>query len=87
MLDSLAEGGRVCGLSYEEALLLSAQTMIGAAKMVLTSKKNPNDLKRDVTTPGGTTEAGLKIMDDNNIRQILVDTVAAAAARSRELMK
>jgi pyrroline-5-carboxylate reductase len=87
MLDALAEGGRECGLSYDEALLLTAQTMLGAAKMVLTGTKNPDELKRDVTTPGGTTEAGLKIMDEKCVRQILVETVAAAAARSRELMK
>ncbi len=87
LLDSLAEGGRQCGLSYDEALLLGAQTMIGAAKMVLSGTKKPDELIRDVTTPGGTTEAGLKIMDEKNIRQILVETVAAAAARSRELMK
>jgi len=87
ILDALAEGGREWGLSYDEALLLAAQTMLGAAKMVLTGTKNPDELKRDVTTPGGTTEAGLKIMDEKCVRQILVETVAAAAARSRELMK
>jgi pyrroline-5-carboxylate reductase len=87
ILDSLAEGGVQCGLSRNEALLLGAQTMIGAATMVLAGQKSPEELKRDVTTPGGTTEAGLKIMDEKNIRQILVETVAAAAARSRELMK
>jgi len=87
ILDSLAEGGVQCGLSRQEALLLGAQTMIGAATMVLSGRKGPEELKQEVTTPGGTTEAGLKVMDDKNIRQILVATVAAAAARSRELMK
>ncbi len=87
ILDALATGGKLCGLSYDEALLLAAQTMLGAAKMALSGSKNPDELKRDVTTPGGTTEAGLNIMDEKGIRQILVETVAAAAARSRELMK
>lgn len=87
ILDSLAEGGVQCGLSPAEALLLGAQTMIGAATMVLSGQKSPAELKQDVTTPGGTTEAGLKVMDEHNIRQILIETVAAAAARSRELMK
>jgi len=87
ILDSLANGGVQCGLSYDQALLLAAQTMSGAAKMVLSGKKHPDELKRDVTTPGGTTEAGLKIMEEQNIRQILSDTVVAAAARSRQLMK
>ncbi len=87
MLDSLVEGGVQCGLSRDQALLLGAQTMLGAAKMVLSGQKSPAELRQEVTTPGGTTEAGLKIMDEQNIRQILAETVAAAAARSRELMK
>jgi pyrroline-5-carboxylate reductase len=87
IIDSLSEAGMKCGLSGEEALLLSAQTMLGAAKMVLTSDKSPSDLKHEVTTPGGTTEAGLKILNEKNIRHILMETVSAAAARSRELMK
>ncbi len=87
ILDSLAEGGVQCGLTPKEALLLGAQTMLGAAKMVLSSEKTPEELRREVTTPGGTTEAGLRVMDEKNIRQILIETVAAAATRSRELMK
>ena len=87
ILDSLAEGGVQCGLSRDEALILGAQTMIGAATMVLSGSKSPEELKGEVTTPGGTTEAGLKVMDKENIRHILIETVAAAAARSRELMK
>jgi pyrroline-5-carboxylate reductase len=87
ILDGLVAGGIECGLSSEEARLLGAQTMLGAAKMVLSSPKSPEELKREVTTPGGTTEAGLKVMDEKNIRAILMETVAAAASRSRELMK
>ena len=87
ILDSLAEGGEKCGLSREEALLLATQTMTGAAKMVLSSEKSPEELIKEVTTPGGTTEAGLKVLNESNIRRILMETVAAAAARSRELMK
>ncbi|NTU96287.1 MAG: pyrroline-5-carboxylate reductase [Chlorobiaceae bacterium] len=87
IIDSLSGAGITCGLSSREAILLSAQTMLGAAKMVLTSEKSPEELKHEVTTPGGTTEAGLKILNEKNIRQILAETVAAAAARSRELMK
>ncbi|NTV98189.1 MAG: pyrroline-5-carboxylate reductase, partial [Chlorobiaceae bacterium] len=87
IIDSLSEAGMKCGLSSQEAVLLSAQTMLGAAKMVLTSEKSPEELKHEVTTPGGTTEAGLKILNEKNIRHILIETVTAAAARSRELMK
>ncbi len=87
IIGSLADAGMKCGLTGGEAILLAAQTMLGAAKMVLTSDRSPEDLKHEVTTPGGTTEAGLKIMNEKNLRHILQETVTAAAARSRELMK
>ncbi|ABL66454.1 pyrroline-5-carboxylate reductase [Chlorobium phaeobacteroides] len=87
VLDSLAEGGVRCGLTSEEALFLAAQTMLGAATMVLGGEKSPKTLISEVTTPGGTTEAGLNVMREKNIHQTLIDTVAAAAARSRELMQ
>lgn len=85
IIASMAEGGVQCGLSGEDAVALSAQTMLGAAKMVLESEKSLEDLIKDVTTPGGTTEAGLKRMDARNVRQAMIDTVRAAAERSIEL--
>lgn len=87
IIASMTEGGKQCGLPGEEAVKLSAQTMLGAAKMVLESKKSPEDLIKDVTTPGGTTEAGLKQMDAHNVRQAMINTVKAAAERSLELKK
>ncbi len=87
IIDSLAEGGAASGLDLETSILLAAQTMLGAAAMVLEGRKSPEDLVREVTTPGGTTEAGLREMERHHIREALVDTVKAAAARSRELMK
>ncbi len=87
IIASMAEGGIQCGLSEEDALTLSAQTMLGAAKLVFESGKKPADLIKEVTTPGGTTEAGLKRMDDHNVRQAMIDTVKAAAERSVELKK
>lgn len=85
ILASLAEGGVRCGLTEEQALLLGAQTMLGAARMALSGTRSPEELKREVTTPGGTTEAGLKVMDGLGIREILIKSVEAAAARSKEL--
>jgi pyrroline-5-carboxylate reductase len=87
IIDSIAEGGSACGLDRETSMLLAAQTMLGAATMVLEGRKSPEDLVKEVTTPGGTTEAGLQAMDRYGLRQALVETVKAAAARSRELMK
>ncbi|RDD29354.1 pyrroline-5-carboxylate reductase [Prosthecochloris sp. ZM] len=85
LIASIAEGGRQCGLSMQDAILLSAQTMLGAATMVLNGEKTPEELIREVTTPGGTTEAGLKQMDAHHVRQAMIETVKAAATRSNEL--
>ena len=85
IIDALAEGGKQCGLSDDEAVTLSAQTMLGAAKLVLESQKKPAALIKDVTTPGGTTETGLLQMKTHNVRQAMIDTVKAAAQRSDEL--
>jgi pyrroline-5-carboxylate reductase len=87
ILASIAQGGKQCGLSAEDAVTLSAQTMLGAAKLVLDSGQKPDDLIKQVTTPGGTTEAGLSRMDAHNVRQAMIDTVHAAAERSVELKK
>lgn len=87
IIDALAEGGEACGLDRSTSLLLAAQTMLGAATMVLENPVDPEELVRQVTTPGGTTEAGLQEMERHRVREALADTVRAAAARSRELMK
>jgi pyrroline-5-carboxylate reductase len=87
IIDSIAEGGASCGLDRETSVLLAAQTMLGAATMMLEGRKSPEELVREVTTPGGTTEAGLKEMEKLGVHDALVETVKSAAARSRELMK
>jgi pyrroline-5-carboxylate reductase len=87
IIDSLAEGGVACGLDRETSQLLAAQTMLGAALMVLSGRKSPEELVREVTTPGGTTEAGLQTMDRRDLRGTLVETVKSAASRSKELLK
>lgn len=87
IIAAFAEGGKACGLSDKDALALAAQTMHGAAKLVLESEKKPEDLIKEVTTPGGTTEAGLNRMNAHNVRQAMIDTVKAATRRSIELKK
>jgi pyrroline-5-carboxylate reductase len=87
LLEALAKGGEACGLAYADALLLASQTMLGAATMAMQSNKSPAELQHDVTTPGGTTEAGLRVMDVKQVSDAMQQCVAAAAARSRELMK
>jgi len=87
IIDALAEGGATCGLDRDTSILLAAQTMLGAAAMVLEGRKAPGELVKEVTTPGGTTEAGLREMDRLGVDEAMIETVRAAAARSRELMK
>jgi len=84
---ALIEAGVNHGLPRETSIKLAIQTMAGASEMLSRSQGSPEELRSAVTSPGGTTEAGLKILDDNNFRQILQDVVGAAKNRSIELSK
>ena len=85
MIEALADGGVKAGLTRETARLLAAQTVRGAAEMVLTSDQHPAQLKDNVTTPGGTTIAALAVLERAGFRTALMDAIEAAAARSKEL--
>ena len=85
MIDALADGGVKVGLSKEIALKLAAQTVFGAAKAVLESGDHPAVLKDRVTSPGGTTIAGLYAMEQAGFRAALMAAVEAATRRSEEL--
>lgn len=87
IIEALADGGVKMGLPRDTALLLSAQTVLGAAKMVLTAGDHPAQLKDRVTTPGGTTAAGLFVLEDRGVRAALIEAVAAATDRSKHLSK
>jgi len=87
IIEALADAGVNLGLSRDVALRLSAQTMLGAAKLCLEGKKHPAELKDMVASPGGTTIAGLKILEEGKLRATLMAAVEAAAQRSRNLGK
>ena len=87
MIEALAEGGVAAGLGRETATMLAAQTMLGAAQMALAAKSSPADLRAAVTSPAGTTAAGLRILEREGVRSALIEAVLAAAERSRELGK
>lgn len=79
ILESLADGGVRMGLPRDVAVELAAQTMQGAARLVLQTGRHPAALKDEVTTPAGCTIAGLLTMEDGRIRSILARTIEEAA--------
>ncbi len=85
IIEALADGGVLMGLSRDLALALAAQTTAGAAEMVLQTKKHPAELRDMVASPGGTTIAGIKALEDGGVRAALLVAVRAATERSREL--
>jgi pyrroline-5-carboxylate reductase len=85
MIEALADGGVKAGLPRETAQLLAAQTVYGAARMVLESREHPASLKDGVASPGGTTIAGLYELERGGLRAALMSAVEAATHRSREL--
>ena len=85
MIDALADGGVKAGLPKAVALSLAAKTVFGAAKAVLELGEHPAALKDRVTSPGGTTIAGLHALERAGFRAGLMSAVEAAARRSEEL--
>jgi len=85
MMEALADGGVKKGLGRREALLLAAQTILGAARMHLETGTHPGQLKDMVTSPGGTTIAGLHALEKGGVRAALINAVEAAADRATEL--
>lgn len=85
VIEALADGGVLAGLPRDLALKFAAQTMLGAAKMVLETGEHPAQLRDRVASPGGTTIAGLKAIEAGGLRDALMSAVAAATARSKEL--
>lgn len=85
LADALIEGGVVQGLSRPVATELAVQTLYGAAALLRRGGQHPAILREQVTSPGGTTAAGLRVLDARGLRSAVVDAVEAAARRSREL--
>ncbi|KAI8341932.1 pyrroline-5-carboxylate reductase [Chlamydoabsidia padenii] len=85
IMEAMQNAGVEAGLSVEDAKALTLQTCLGAAKMAMESEDDLATLRRKVTSPKGTTEAALKVLEAGNIRQVMHDAIFAADGRSREL--
>ena len=87
LIEAMIQAGIDMGLSAENARTLACNTALGAAKMVTTLEDSPAELRRKVTSPAGTTEAAIKVLDQNKVLQHFIQAINAAAVRSKELGK
>ena len=84
-IEALSDGGVKMGLPRETATRLAAQTVLGAAKMVLETGLHPGQLKDQVATPGGTTIEGLHALEGAGMRRAFMDAVVAATEKAKRL--
>lgn len=85
VIEAMQAVGEKLGLSRETARLLTLQTAYGAARMALESTESATELRRRVTSPGGTTEAAIHVLEKENIQEIFAKALDAACSRSKEL--
>ena len=87
LLEALADGGVSCGLPRQKALLYAAQMLKGTAALQLETGTHPGALKDAVCSPGGSTIAGVRTLEERGFRGAAMDAVIAAVAKTRELGK
>ncbi|AWV85534.1 pyrroline-5-carboxylate reductase [Acinetobacter radioresistens] len=85
MMESMIQAGKNLGLDEKVATALTLQTALGAAQMAITSSSSPSELRKNVTSPNGTTQAALEMFDRAQISQNIQAALAAAKKRSQEL--
>ncbi len=85
VMEAMQAAAEKMGLGAEEAKLLVVQTALGAARLALESGDLPAELRRKVTSKGGTTEAALKVLNEGSLTELFIQALQAAESRSREL--
>lgn len=85
LIENMIKAGESFGLSNQQATALAMQTALGSAQMALTSHDSPTELRRKVTSPNGTTQAAIEVMDKQHMNQIIHDAMQACVTRSQEL--
>ena len=86
-IEAMADGAVSCGVPRRQAMEYAAMTMLGAAEMVLQTGQHPGALKDAVCSPGGSTIAGLKALEDGSFRSTIMNCIQAATKRNSELGK
>lgn len=86
-LEALADGAVACGIPRQKAYEYAAMTMVGSAQMYLQTKQHPGALKDAVCSPGGSTIAGVKALEEGAFRAAVMNCVAATYNRNKELGK
>lgn len=84
-IEALADGAVSCGLPRDKAMLYAAETVLGSAKAVIESGKHPGKLKDEVCSPGGTTIAGVKALEDGAFRSNAMNAVIAAYEKTKKM--
>ncbi len=85
MIDAMAQGGVKMGLSYQDALKLSVQTVLGSAKMLKELGEHPSILRDKITSPAGTTIYGLHKLEEKGFRDAIISAIEEATKRSKQL--
>ena len=85
IVEAMADAGVKMGLSRKDALFLSTQTVLGAAKLLMESKEHPGQLKDRVASPGGTAIAGIHTLEQGGLRTTMLNAIESATKRSKEL--
>ena len=86
-IEALADGAVAAGMSRDKAYVFAAQTVMGAAKTVLETGEHPGKLKDNVCSPGGTTIAAVRALEERGFRSAVMEAVMTAAEKSREMSK
>jgi len=87
VINEIARAGESLGLEYEKALLLSIQTAIGSAKLMLDNKSTPEELIAGIATKGGCTQVGVDFMESANSKELFFETIKKTAQKANELGK
>lgn len=85
LVEAMQQAGVDLGLPAEQVATLAGQTCLGAGQMLLKTRVEPKELRRRVTSPGGTTEAALRVLEGRGVKECFVAAVKAACERSKEL--